>query len=278
MIGSFFAKHRETVVLLVLLIASLSLMLATSEAELVRPKAFGQNSVAFFQRIITGGVRWTQGTFNSIGELRKARQELEILRKRLQESERLSRDIVRLRRDNTQLRELLGLSGELDFTNIPAEVIGKQPGNSSELLILNRGRRAGVERFMPVVAQQNGVTGLVGKVITVGRQSSGVLPLSGETSFVAARLESSRFDGLLSGQGGFEPFVVMRNVSKLGVRDIAYGDLVVTSGLGQVFPEDIYVGRVRTIATSPYEPSLELEVEPLIDLSRLEHVIILDVK
>lgn len=278
MIGTFFTKHRETVVLVALLVASLSMMLATSDVELVEPKAFGQNFVAFFQKLITGSIRWTEGTFNSIGELREARRELEILRQRLQESERLSRDIVRLRRENTQLRELLGLSGELNFANIPAEVIGKQPGNSSEMLILNRGRRAGVERFMPVVAQQNGVTGLVGKVVTVGRQSSTVLPLSGETSFVAARLESSRYDGLLEGKGGFDPFVVMRNVSKLGVRDIEYGDLVVTSGLGQVFPAEIYIGRVRTIATSPYEPSLQLEVEPLIDLSRLEHVIILDTK
>ena len=232
MIASFVSKHRQPAVFLLLVLCSLVMLLAASEVSVGFPKAAGQNVAAFFMGAVSGTRRWVQGTFNSIGELREAREELQVLRAQLQEAERISRDIARLRRENAQLRELLDLNREFDMQNIPAEIVGKQPGNAAELLILNKGARHGIRRFMPVVAQQQGVTGLVGKVVTVGGESATVLPLSGETSYVAVRLESSRYDGLLAGQGPDTPLLLMRNVSKLGVREISYGDMVITSGLG----------------------------------------------
>jgi rod shape-determining protein MreC len=50
---------------------------------------------------------------------------------------------------------------------------------------------------------------------------------------------------------------------------------VVTSGMGQVFPEGVHIGRVREMQAKGYEASLELEVEPIVDFGRLEYVFIL---
>jgi rod shape-determining protein MreC len=118
--------------------------------------------------------------------------------------------------------------------------------------------------------------GLVGKVISVGLGSSMVLPLFNERSFVASRLETSRYDGLVSGRSEDSEYLSMRNVRKIAIRNIAYGDMVVTSGLGQVFPKGIPIGRVRSVRSKAYETSLEVEVEPIIEFSKLEYVIILD--
>ena len=51
--------------------------------------------------------------------------------------------------------------------------------------------------------------------------------------------------------------------------------LVATSGMGRLYPEGIAIGRVREMSAKGYEASLELEVEPIVDLSRLEHVFVL---
>ena len=61
-------------------------------------------------------------------------------------------------------------------------------------------------------------------------------------------------------------------MKKIAKEKIAYGDLVVTSGLGGLYPRGINVGRIRLITARPYETSLELQVEPIIDFDRLEYL------
>ena len=270
MLREFVHKRRAGVTFVALMTVSIALILASSGASMDLPKAVGLGLFATFQRGITTTAQWVRATFDSIGELQRAREGLEILR------ERLSRDIVRLRRENEQLRELAGLSERMQYRNFPARVIGKQPGNTSGQLILDKGSRDGVRRLMPVVAQQRGTTALVGKVVTVSARTCAILPVTGRTSYVAARLEASRYDGLLSGQGEASPFLLLTHVSTLAVKEIAYGDVVVTSGLGQLYPADIQIGRVRTIRSLPQASSLEVEVEPFIDVSRLEQVLVVD--
>jgi rod shape-determining protein MreC len=68
----------------------------------------------------------------------------------------------------------------------------------------------------------------------------------------------------------------MSYVKKLALNEVQYGELVVTSGMGQLFPQGIHIGRVREMTAIGYEASLELEVEPIADFSRLEYVFILD--
>jgi rod shape-determining protein MreC len=68
----------------------------------------------------------------------------------------------------------------------------------------------------------------------------------------------------------------MRYVRKTAAPLIEYGDLVVTAGLGGLYPKGINVGRIREVAAPAYESSLELSVEPIIDFSRLETVFLID--
>lgn len=276
MLREFLARRRTSATFVALIAVSAALILASSGARFELPRAIGLGVFSSLQKGITGAAGWVRGTVDSIGELRRAREELQVVRERLQEAERLSRDIVRLRRENEQLRALAGLADRTEYTNLPARVVAKQPGNTSGELILDKGSRDGVRRFMPVVAQQKGVTGLVGKVVTVSARSCTVLPITGQTSFVSARLEVSRYDGLLAGQGEVSDLLLLTHVSTLAVKEIAYGDVVVTSGLGQLFPAEIQIGRVRAIRSLPQASSLEIEVEPFIEVSKLEHVLILD--
>jgi rod shape-determining protein MreC len=276
MLREFLSRRKNGATFIALVLISTLLTLASSGARFDLPKAVGLGLFSTVQRGITGATLWFRATVDSIGELRRVREELEVLRERLAEAERISRDIVRLRRENEQLRELVQLSERSALRNFPAQVIGKQPGNTAGEIILDKGSRDGVRRLMPVVAQQRGTTALVGKVVTVSAHSCAVLPITGRTSFVAARMESSRYDGLLAGQGEISPFLLLTHVSTLAVKEIGYGDVVVTSGLGQLFPADVQIGRVRTVRSLPQASSLEVEVEPFIDVSRLEHVLILD--
>ena len=104
---------------------------------------------------------------------------------------------------------------------------------------------------------------------------TGWKPVTDPEAFVAGRLATTRFDGLVSGNRGKPGTLVMSYVRKLALGEVQYGELVATSGMGRLYPEGIAIGRVREMSAKGYEASLELEVEPIVDLSRLEHVFVL---
>jgi rod shape-determining protein MreC len=276
MVSGFVKKHRTGVTFALLLVISVLSMLLSSRSLVVRPKQVGQSFMAVFQITVHSVAGWFSGTWNSIGELKKMREELEQARSRLLEYERVSRDLTELRRENEALREQLGFARTIPVRYVAGQVIARDPGSQFSTIMVDRGRRHGVRKGMPVVAFQGGLQGLVGKVQMVNLLSCAVQPITDPNSYVAARLQSSRYDGLVAGSQLPSGNLVMTYVRKLALSEIEYGELVVTSGMGQLYPEGIHIGRVREMVARGYEASLELEVEPIVDFSRLEQVFILD--
>lgn len=269
-------KRKPGVVFGLLLVLCLVLMLVSNRNVVIKPKQMGQSLFSLVQMGFHGLGSWFADTWNSIGELKKIREELEQARIKLLEYERVSRSLSDLRRENEQLKEQLGFSRALPYRQIPAQVIARDPGNEFSTLVLNKGTRQGVRRDMPVIAFQGGLQGLVGKVVLTGLTTATVKPITDASSYVAARLQSSRYDGLVSGGQIGTGALVMRYVNKLATNEIQYGELVISSGLGGLFPQGIHIGRVREMQAKAYEASLTLEVEPIVDFSRLEYVFVLD--
>jgi rod shape-determining protein MreC len=254
-VPGFLERHRTGVTFTVLVFLCLIMILFSNRNLILKPKTAGQSVFSVFQLSLNAVSRWFSGTVSAIGELKRLRGEL--------------------RRENRVLREQLGFAESLTYRHIPARVIAKDPGNLFSTIVLDRGTAHGVRNGMPVVAFQGGLQGLVGRVVAAGLLTSTVQPITDPDSYVAARLANSRFDGLVSGGPGDSGNLVMSYVKKLALQEVQYGELVITSGMGQVFPEGVHIGRVREMQAKGYEASLELEVEPIVDFSRLEYVFIL---
>jgi rod shape-determining protein MreC len=218
------------------------------------------------------------GTVNSIKENQKLREEYAQLLERLDRYERLERSAAEISQENIRLREQLAFSQDLTYRHIPAELIGRDPDNLYSALIINRGRRAGIKKDMAVVAWQGGSQALVGKVIQVSAFESLVMPLYDSSLLVASRFAASRFEGIVEGQGSPNSPLRMRFIPKRAGAEIGRGDLVVSSGMGGIYPPGINIGRVSGITYHEHEISMETEVEPLIDFSRLEYVFVIEKK
>ena len=272
----FFAKRRKGVTLAILIVVSLLCLLLSNRTVVIRPKEVGLSVVGFFQKGFTGFFRWFGDTAGSIRQLSAARDELAVARERLQDMDRVTREIVELRRQNASLLEQLGFAQTLTPGRIAARVIARDTDNLFSTITINKGSRRGVRAGMPVVAWQGDMEGLVGKVVLVGGGSAQVLPLYDPQCLVSARLDRSRHEGLAAGQGKDRATIVMRYVRKTAAALIEYGDLVVTAGLGGLYPKGINIGRIREINAPAYESSLELSVEPIIDFDRLEDVFLID--
>ena len=274
----YFTRHKSGSALLLLLLVSFILMWLTAETKIVQPKQIGSAVVSVVQRGVAGTGDLFRRFFSSIRELGRLKRRYTELENELLEFRRDERAFIQLKEENTRLRDLLLFSDAIDYEHIAAEIIASDPSSYYASIVINRGKIHGVRTDMPVVAFQDGFQGLVGKIVSVGPLSAHVLPLYDSRCFVASRLQNARYTGLVRGTGDRFSNLTMVYVPKSARGTIAVGDLVATSGLSKIYPKDIYIGRIREITAKTWEASLILELEPLVDFSRVEYVYILDLE
>ena len=193
-------------------------------------------------------------------------------------------DYVRLKKQNEILKAKLiairenTLSQERDekiqafrnnqnYASIVANIIGRDPSNWNASLIIDRGHNEGVEVGQPVVSP----LGVIGRIFEVGHNTSKVILLSDPTFSVAAVVERSRENGLLTGtlQGSLRLQYLTDNA------DVKVGDAVVTSRLSTAFPQGILIGQITDVQASANSHTVECLVDPAVDLSELEEVIVI---
>jgi len=212
----------------------------------------------------------------SISELATLRQEHASLLKQLDRFEEMERSNAEIYQENIRLKEQLDFSKTLRYRHIPAQISGKDPDNLFSAVVINKGSYSGVSNNMAVVAWQNGTQALVGKVIQTGAFESLVMPIFDINSQVSSRFSVSRFEGIIEGQGNSETSLLMRFIPRRAREEVNIGDIIVTSGMGGIFPQGINIGRVSAVNILEYETTLEIDVIPMIDFSRLEYVFVIE--
>ncbi len=270
--SSFRTRNRIAIILALL---SFFLLLTSSRMIAGVPEQIGLSVMSVLQRIFDTVGGFFSSTITSIAELRELQKNYQDLLKRTELLKVYERDYVQLKRENELLKEQLGLLETITYEAIPARIIAKDPNSQFYAIILNKGIKDGIKRNMAVIAYQNGIEGLVGRIIEVSPNASIVLPVFESTSYIAARLSSSRYEGLVNGKGSDTSNLIMQYVRKSAKNEIQPGDMIVTSGLQSLYPPEIAIGRVIKIEEPKYVSSLEITVEPILDFSRIEYVFIL---
>jgi rod shape-determining protein MreC len=268
--------YSELAVFVALLLISFFTLLLSTQSFIVNFKDLGLTIFSGVRGGIYAVSSFTTRTVLSIKELGELRKEYDNLLKRMENYEEMERTSAEIRQENIRLREQLGFSQSLSYRHMAAQIIGRDPNNLYSALVINRGSKNGIKKDMPVIAYQNGIQGLVGRVIQVGNGESLVMPIYDSSSYVSARLEETRYEGILEGQGNVDTPILMRYIKKQAKDEIRYGDTIITSGMGGIFPAGLSVGRVTKIVVKDYETSIDVEVEPVIDFSRLEYVFVIE--
>jgi rod shape-determining protein MreC len=122
---------------------------------------------------------------------------------------------------------------------------------------------------MPVLTDE----GLVGRTTTVSANIAVVLLVSDENCRVAASVEGTREQGIVTGErvaGGVSPMLDLNFLSKQA--QLKPGQKVYTSGVGGVFPSGLLVGTVRSFQIRGLDAQAKLV--PAVDLAKLEDVFV----
>lgn len=168
--------------------------------------------------------------------------------------------------ENTRLKNLLAFKQESPYTVLAARVIGRDPSNWTSVIIVDKGSKSGVKNNLLVITP----AGVAGKTIEVGPFTSKVALINDPRVNIPALVQRSRQDGLIC--GSLRANLVMRYLPYAA--DIKDGDSVVTSGLDDFYPKGVLLGTVVGFMKDTTGLSRDALVEPAVDVSRLEEVLV----
>ena len=237
--------------------------------------SFGFPVISALQRGIGNVWQASANIFASAREVRRLSDENEQLLRRLHEYELQRGTLDSLQAEVARLTELLTLSRRQNYRIIAARVIAKDPSTIFSALTLDKGSRDGINVGMPITTIQDGGQALVGRIQQVSHSTAMVIPIVDPNSYVAARFQRTRLEGILQGNGLASASLTMRYVDARGRDAIQYNDMIVTSGLSSVYPVGIPIGRVSEIYSKSHEITIELGITPAVDFGRLEYVFII---
>jgi rod shape-determining protein MreC len=197
-------------------------------------------------------------------ENEELRLEVERLRRELADTRRVAAEVGRL-------EELVELRARTPAETVGARVVAGGMSSSFRVVRITLDRGEELSPGMAVVAP----AGVVGRIHRVYGGHADVLLSVDPGSAIAVVLPRTGAQGVVKGLGGDGAYggrIEYLDRSE----EAAEGDLVVTSGLGGVFPSDLPVGRIRKLVRP--ESGLyyrEVEVEPAVDFSRLSRVLVI---
>ncbi len=264
-------QNRFATARLVLLVAFFLLCLLLIFGSTVGGK-FG-----VFHQITLEGLGPIQGVFSSVAGSIKSFREKYIVKLDVEEdNRRLRQSLAKTQIQLDQYREAYALNrylqNELDFKkeekfpSLSARVIGKDPSFWFHTLIVDRGKNDGVVESMVARTSQ----GVAGQVVQVSDNYAKILLANAPSSAIDAMVQKNRVRGILKGHG--DKGYVLNYVLKKA--DVAEGDVIVTAGIGGVFPTGIPLGTVSSVRTKRRGMFLEIEVIPAVDFESLEFLFI----
>lgn len=182
-------------------------------------------------------------------------------------SEKLQR-LTFLQKENERLRRLLNAPVNNHTERLVAELMAVDNNPYSHQIVINKGAIHGVFEGQPVLDDK----GIVGQIQQVSSTNSRVLLLADVTHAIPVRVARNNVRLVVAGSGSlrelFIPHVPHSN-------ELKEGDLLLSSGLGNVFPEGYPVATISSIIRDESRPFAQVLATPIAQLDRLKYMLVL---
>lgn len=169
--------------------------------------------------------------------------------------------------ENNRLKSMLGFKQRSSLRLVPVRIIARSPDSWSSSATIDKGKNNGIKRGMVLISPQ----GLVGRVAEASDNTSKILLVNDPSLGVSAIVQRSRQEGLVNGTLGSN--LIMRYLPKDA--DIAAGDLVVTSGLSQIYPKGLLVGKVINVGSDLSGLNRYAVIKPAVNCSAIEEALVI---
>lgn len=217
--------------------------------------------------ILTKSAYQVQSTRNLAEELLVSSKRIRELERKLAKAELELTTLKREARETNNLRSLLGLKQRMTRTTIAAEVIGRNPDNWFQQVVIDRGSKEGVMKGSAVITRD----GIVGQVVKAFDHSSVVQLITDPEQKLGVLIKRIGLPGIISGNG--QNLAIMDYIP-VGT-NVDVGDQIVCYGKAGIFPENHPVGTVAAIRRDTDGASMQIDVKLSENCYDLNEVLVL---
>lgn len=266
--------RRSLIVLIIAAAGLLLLIILTGEnkVQLSPVEDVLRTVLAPAQTAFSSAGRKVQSLVDAVASFYELKAENDYLRKEISFMEQQLVQYQELQKENHRYRKLLQFTDESDHRLLAAEIIARDPSQWFGTITLNRGYLDGVEQEMAVITDR----GLVGMISAVSPHSSQVLLVTDPRLQVSAMIQRTRDPVAVGIVESYTKDSANLKITYLSPEARSQpGDMIVTSGLGGVFPKGILIGIVREVDKEQPGMTLSALIEPRVNFNRLEEVLII---
>ncbi|GIP61494.1 cell shape-determining protein MreC [Virgibacillus pantothenticus] len=276
---SFLRKKRLFILLIgfILLVALIGFSLRDRE-ELTIVEEIVDDTVGLVQSIIHAPVNLVTDITGNIGDFKDTYKENRLLKEKLAEYKGLIYEVQELKEENEELRNNLELTESdsmRNYKSIQATVISRSPERWLEQITINKGKNDGIKKNMAVITAE----GMVGKVMTPSKNSATVQLLTGFDQFnrISGKInrKGDNIVGMIEGYDKESKHLIFRIIEE-SKKDIKKDELIVSSGMGGVFPAELPIGKVQKVVPDKYGLTKTALVKPSADMYEINQVIVVD--
>lgn len=169
--------------------------------------------------------------------------------------------------ENARLKKLVNFTRSVSDTYVAAQVIARDPSPWFKTIMIDKGSDEGLEKGAPVLVSE----GIVGQITKVSKDFSRVLLILDRNSAVDALVQNTRVRGMVKGENKD----TCSFVYALRKDVVQPGEMIVSSGLDQVFPKGLKIGRILDVKKEHSQLFQDITIETSVDFDKLEEVLVL---
>lgn len=275
---NFFKKNKAKFGIGLIFLVILGMIVSTASGR--ENMTAGENTVGGVISPVTGffyGIKNKISTgVGSIGDIFTLREE----------NKALKEENIKLKASTLEYEEIIGktdflkseyeLSKNSKYEFIVAKVTAKDPGNWFEKFTINKGSSDGLKKGDPVILgveidNELVTEGLVGNVTEVGEDWAKVTSIVDVSNNVSFSVVRNRDGGIVKGNldGGLEGYMFDTETT------VTKGDRLMTSGMGGVYQEGIYIGEVSEVKKNANDLLTHIKVDAGINFSNIHEVFVI---
>ena len=172
-----------------------------------------------------------------------------------------------LEQENAELRNLLSSSAQMHLKTLAAQLLEISSGGFNQEATVNKGKHDGLYVGQPVLDAK----GILGQIIAVGLGASKVMLLTDSKSAIPAMIVRNGVQVIVIGTGSSD---ILELANFPETSDVKVGDFLVSSSLGQHFPEGHPVGIVNAVKHAAGERFMQVIITPSAEIGRSRHVLL----
>ena len=175
---------------------------------------------------------------------------------------KLENDLIILKMKNSEYKNLLNISDDIEYNFVTSKIISKSNLSYTKSVILASGKNDNINLGSPVIYKNS----LLGFISELGNTSSRLTSITDGTVKIPSIIFEKNLNIIVSGNN--DKYLEILNLNNFP--NIKDGDKVFTSGDGNKFPENLFIGTIKT------KKNGDFIIEPSSDINRLNYVYILN--